>query len=338
MPLCGKLYEGNKLRALAGVVIFRREAVSFWSRSRKPATRFGKPCRCSSFPSFASVKNALMIGRAFPKFDPRPAICDRDCSCSNNKEQITDNSDNWGVNTPRLRRLTSGLRLFCNLSFVISTSRVNARRAFTLIELLVVITIIVILMGLLFPVFRGVQDQAKKTHAKNDVIQIVTAVNAFYTEYGKYPSPSSTMATSDLVYGDNNNGGTNKSYQLMDCLMAPSKNAADANGPAQNPRQIAFIQPKSVTDLNNPRGGIDGNGNFYDPWGRTYAVATDNSYDNVTVTFIPQYSDVSYTTEPSSGVAGISGGVIAYSFGKDAQQGTSGDKKFKGSDDVLSWQ
>ncbi len=59
--------------------------------------------------------------------------------------------------------------------------------AFTLIELLVVITIIAILMALLFPAFKGVQDQAKRTQAKNDVTQIVTAVNAFYTEYGKYP-------------------------------------------------------------------------------------------------------------------------------------------------------
>ena len=52
--------------------------------------------------------------------------------------------------------------------------------AFTLIELLVVITIIVVLMGLLFPAFRGVQDQAKRTQAKNDLTQIVTAVNAYY--------------------------------------------------------------------------------------------------------------------------------------------------------------
>ena len=58
---------------------------------------------------------------------------------------------------------------------------------FTLIELLVVITIIAILMALLFPAFKGVQDQAKRTQAKNDVTQIVTAVNAFYTEYGQYP-------------------------------------------------------------------------------------------------------------------------------------------------------
>ncbi len=67
-----------------------------------------------------------------------------------------------------------------------------ARRdqAFTLVELLVVITIIIIPMGLLFPAFKGVQDQARRVQAKNDLTQIVTAVNAFYTEYGKYPVTS----------------------------------------------------------------------------------------------------------------------------------------------------
>src|SRR6267143_420533 len=78
-------------------------------------------------------------------------------------------------------------------------------RAFTLIELLVVITIIVILMGLLFPAFRGVQDQAKKTQAKNDLTQIVTAVNAFYTEYGRYPTSATTDATATYGSGGNTN-------------------------------------------------------------------------------------------------------------------------------------
>ena len=59
--------------------------------------------------------------------------------------------------------------------------------AFTLIELLVVITVMAVLMALLFPAFRGVQDQAKRTQAKNDLTQIVTSANAFYTEYGRYP-------------------------------------------------------------------------------------------------------------------------------------------------------
>src|SRR6202043_2158536 len=93
-----------------------------------------------------------------------------------------------------------------------TTSNVGLKRsaattasAFTLIELLVVITIIVILMGLLFPAFRGVQDQAKKTQAKNDLTQIVTAVNAFYTEYGRYPTSAATDATATYGPGGNTN-------------------------------------------------------------------------------------------------------------------------------------
>src|SRR5258705_12722494 len=74
----------------------------------------------------------------------------------------------------------------------------NRESAFTLIELLVVIAIIIILAGLLFPAYQAVQNQAKRTQAKNDLTQIVTAVNAFYTEYGKYP-----LATNDNTISNN---------------------------------------------------------------------------------------------------------------------------------------
>src|SRR5438067_7180434 len=73
--------------------------------------------------------------------------------------------------------------------------------AFTLIELLVVIAIIAILLGFVFPVFQGVQDRAKKVQAKNDLTQIVTAVNAFYTEYGRYPNAAADTTDAAATYG-----------------------------------------------------------------------------------------------------------------------------------------
>src|ERR687888_324965 len=73
--------------------------------------------------------------------------------------------------------------------------------AFTLIELLVVIAIIAILIGLLFPAFRAVQNQAKQTQAKNDLTQIVNAVNAYYTDYGKYPLSSGITTDTGATYG-----------------------------------------------------------------------------------------------------------------------------------------
>src|ERR1043165_2144956 len=101
-------------------------------------------------------------------------------------------------------------------------------RAFTLIELLVVIVIVSILIGLAFPVYQTIQNQAKKTQAKNDLMQIVTAVNAFYTEYGRYP----TTETPDVsaTYGTANNSRT-----LFDELRGKSTTL--------NTRQIVFISP-----------------------------------------------------------------------------------------------
>jgi prepilin-type N-terminal cleavage/methylation domain-containing protein len=195
-------------------------------------------------------------------------------------------------------------------------------RGFTLIELLVVITIIVILMGLLFPAFRGVQDQAKKTQAKNDLTQIVTAVNAFYTEYGRYP----TTATTDATFGS---GGTNN-----DALF----NELRGTSTALNTRQIVFMSPPDAKDASNPRSGIapassGSSGQYFDPWGKPYIVRIDSDYDNQV--------DNPYTGNTGAGADKIRQGVIAWSLGKDGLGG-SGAKTAtppaSSDDDVISWQ
>src|SRR5262245_55384870 len=109
--------------------------------------------------------------------------------------------------------------------------------SFTLIELLVVIAIIAILIGLLFPAFRAVQNQAKQTQAKNDLTQIVNAVNAYYTDYGRYP-----LVTADTTYGP---GGTANNTLFNELRSTPAA--------TQNPRQIVFISPPSVKNPSIPR-------------------------------------------------------------------------------------
>src|SRR5437870_12573881 len=145
------------------------------------------------------------------------------------------------------------------------TSNAEGRRAFTVIELLVVILIIGILVGFSFPAFQGVLERAKKVQAKNDVTQIVTAVNAFYTEYGKYP-----LVTADTVYGP---GGTS-SADLFYSLRAVALGAnAPVNGvPAVNSRAIVFISPAEDTSQTNPKGKIGSTGQFCDPWGQPYKI------------------------------------------------------------------
>lgn len=189
-------------------------------------------------------------------------------------------------------------------------------RAFTLIELLVVITIIVVLLGLLFPAFQAVQNQAKKTQAKNDLTQIVTAVNAFYTEYGRYPMGEITDMAATY-------GSGNPNSAIFNELRATSN--------ALNTRQIVFISPPDAKDQTTPKGGIGRADNqFYDPWGFAYRIRIDADYDN-------QVSNP-YTAETGAGPTQIRQGVIAWSVGKDAGLGRNGNNNFSGSDDVISWQ
>jgi prepilin-type N-terminal cleavage/methylation domain-containing protein len=213
-----------------------------------------------------------------------------------------------------------------------SECRITNEQGFTLIELLVVIAIIAALLGLAFPVFQGVLDRAKKVQAKNDVTQIVTAVNAFYTEYGKYP-----LVTDDTPIAN--------TADLFYTLRAVASGAnAPVNGvPAINPRAIVFISPPDVKDTTNPRSGIGTDGKYYDPWGTPYVVTIDGNYDNQIAN---PYSD----SDGSAGAAQLRSGVIAYSFGKNGalgggtaasskyapESGTVG--KYKHSSDVISWQ
>ena len=182
-------------------------------------------------------------------------------------------------------------------------------------ELLIVIGIIVVLLGAIFPVFQGVQDRARKVQAKNDLIQIVTAVNAFYTEYGRYPTNQTTDAAA--TYG----AGAASSKFVFDELRAKTATL--------NTRQVVFISPPEGSIGATPKGKIGGDGQFYDPWSSAYAIRIDADYDNQIAN---PYGTNGAGTDP------IRQGIAAWSLGKDTQLGSAGDGKFTNSDDVISWQ
>jgi prepilin-type N-terminal cleavage/methylation domain-containing protein len=206
---------------------------------------------------------------------------------------------------------------------IFPVAAVRDSSAFTLIELLVVIVIIAVLLGLAFPVYQGVQNQAKKTLAKNDLAQIVTAIAAFHAEYGRYPLAPATS-------GDTTYGATTTNEQLFNELR--SVNAT------QNPRRIVFLSPPDAKDPNSPRAGVSSApasaGQYFDPWGKPYLVRIDTDYDN----------QVSNPYSQNAGSAPLlRNGVIAWSFGKDALSQTvsaSPSDKNAGTnkDDVISWQ
>jgi type II secretory pathway pseudopilin PulG len=198
--------------------------------------------------------------------------------------------------------------------------------------LLVVIAIIAILVGLLFPAFKAVQNQARQVQAKNDLTQIVNAVNAYYTEYGKYP-----IVTADTIIGGTT-GSPNNNSDLFYSLRAIALGANSlVNGvPAINPRSIVFISPPNVKNdtAGNRKSGVSAtDGKYYDPWGTPYLMEIDGNYDN-------------QIANPYTANAGATPnlyiGVIAWSLGKDQAGATgpaSGDKNTGVyDDDVISWQ
>jgi prepilin-type N-terminal cleavage/methylation domain-containing protein len=217
----------------------------------------------------------------------------------------------------------------------------SRRGAFTLIELLVVIAIIAVLMGLAFPAFQSVQNSARRTQAKNDLVQIVTAVNAFYTEYGRYP----TDQVADVTYGEAS-GGNGNNVVMRELIAQP-------HTPAQlNSKQIAFFAPAMSKDAAHPRGGLTITDEFYDPWGAPYRVAMDANYNDIVQA--PAYSDLQsgyLTASGAGGESGVRSGVISWSVGKNGvlgggppadpsrfgkEPGIAG--QFSKSGDVLSWQ
>lgn len=209
--------------------------------------------------------------------------------------------------------------------------------AFTLIELLVVMTLIAILLGIGYPAFTSVMESARKTQAKNEEQQIVAAVNAYYTDYGKYPLP--VGAAADTTYGA---GGTSNG-ELFYTLRAVNGGTMNA-GDLANPRKIVFIQPPVSKDQTRPRSGIQTlTSIWYDPWGSQYNVRIDGDYNN-------QLTTNPYTDAPG-GQPGqpLNNAVIVWSFGKNGMLGGGAAavgftseggsaNNFSASGDVISWQ
>jgi len=219
--------------------------------------------------------------------------------------------------------------------------------AFTLIEMIVVMLIIATLVALFMGAATNVFDRARRTQAKNDVIQIATAVNAFYTEYGRYPVNVPPGNTRDAFFGTGAVPAGSNSYTNNDVLLDVLRNNTDPSGPnlatvnLLNPRQIPFLSPGGAKNTVPPRGGIATDRRYYDPWGSQYAVLIDTNYDN---TLTNPYSD----TDGSAGTTPLRLGAVAYSYGKNGALGGGSASSpytseggsagvFKGSSDILSW-
>jgi prepilin-type N-terminal cleavage/methylation domain-containing protein len=185
--------------------------------------------------------------------------------------------------------------------------------AFTLIELLIVITIIAVLIGFAFPAYQTVQNRARITQVKNDLAQIITAVNAYYTEYGKYPIPDAVQGGAEEDYTYSYDGSnTTPNSDLIKILQN------DASKTTLNPRGVIFLSaPPAKSDGGygiQPKGSTNEYA-FFDPWGRAYSICIDSNYNGK-------------VRERGTGNL-LTLGVIGWSVGKDNNWGKSGIASWK---------
>jgi len=128
-------------------------------------------------------------------------------------------------------------------------------RASSIPGILAVVAMLIFVGYFLYP--RASIGPPRKTLAKNDAIQIATALNAYFEEYGRFPSVPP---------------GNANSAKLMNILAEASADDPD------NPRQIVFLE---VPRAKSHRNGADTNGSggytsgYKDPWGNDYEIRVD---------------------------------------------------------------
>ncbi len=252
-----------------------------------------------------------------------------------------------------------------------SVSARRQRAGFTLVELLVVIAIIGILAGMLLPVLVSVKRQALITKAKTEMADLVNAINAYDTEYGRFPliKPEQAIAgssdfTTGLVFGPGYNGNnTGYAYDnnsnvvavLMDLEKYPNGNITSNNAHVYNPKQNKYLTAKLsgydyVANDPTPLGGVDNTGVYRDPWGNPYIITVDASYDDQSSDLLYSRQSISQSSA-ATGFNGLSnpnanpntdnflyhGKVMVWSAGPDKTYDIGPSNQGKNKDNILSW-
>jgi type II secretion system protein G len=80
------------------------------------------------------------------------------------------------------------------------------RKGFTLIELLIVVVIIGILAAIAIPKFAATKDKAKLASVKTDVRNLMTAQEAYFSDYSTYGSFAQLQTASNFTLSTGNTG------------------------------------------------------------------------------------------------------------------------------------
>ena len=147
-------------------------------------------------------------------------------------------------------------------------------RAFTLVELLVVIAVVGMLAAILLPVVTSAIKKAEKSRTQAEMISIVSAINAYASEYGVMPAGSANGQNDQVYVGEWGSKKVNSIYNILRAIDITN-----------NPKRIVFLEipEKSMqgncTIPGHPHTYTSNEGYFLDPWGNPYAIVMDTSFD-----------------------------------------------------------
>jgi prepilin-type N-terminal cleavage/methylation domain-containing protein len=189
--------------------------------------------------------------------------------------------------------------------------------AFTLVELLVVIGIIAILASVIIAGVGKAISFAKRTKANSTAVQISTAVQNYYTEYGVYPSVNASPTSDDYYDGGSAGNWPVITYALCGNINPYSPTAAGTPQDNLNTRGIAYLSPSrsdvdNTGSMINPFGsGVPANGAAY------YFMVVDTDYSGIAgdtgtgdgklINFSSGTTNITYLP------GGIAGGVAVWS-------------------------
>ncbi|MFH0908542.1 MAG: prepilin-type N-terminal cleavage/methylation domain-containing protein [bacterium] len=177
--------------------------------------------------------------------------------------------------------------------------------AFTLIELLVVIAIIGILAALLLPAISSAMTRAEKARAQTDLSQIVTAIKAYYGDYGKMPVATGDNGQADKTYGAKNK--PNNQNVVMNILRAKDNVA--------NPKATVFLDVPKESMEGADKDGLTyaaADGYYLDPWGNPYVVSMDTDFNGDTA-----FASLDNPPAPATSMTASSVVAAAVSYGPD---------------------
>ena len=186
--------------------------------------------------------------------------------------------------------------------------------AFTLIELLVVIAIIAILAGILIPTVTTAMRRAEVAQARTEINNLVTAIKAYYNDYGGYPTNQNGDAA-DARYGYGTLRPSVSNNRLLISVLR-SIDAPNNAGHVLNRRRNVYLEASDNS--------FNAFGDFIDPWGTPYEIHLDTGFNNEINNFP---ADLAGALAPLTSLEGRT--VIAWSAGPDGQRGNA--------DDIYSW-